>query len=341
MEEQTLTIPTYDDIINNGKWYFLQQIEKQEIIDEKTGEKTVNFIENPKTGGEFVVYDKEKDISEDDKLGTLYLHQGKLYIVNKKTQKVTSLPTNTFEDLDELKNKYSIYYVDKEKPSEPQPVSIEDENDIQTNEGIVLSFNKKKLFSGDTLYLNTIYNGKFNQNNGFTGYVNSFHNNGNISYCSNLKNNNLDGYCIAHRNDGTILFSGVFKNSCFDGKDNKEYNPLTIQYGKFKNSCLYSGSVYLREDLTGKTVEELNAEQINPDKKIYTLERDKENPDIRTITYYGRAIGLEEDIELQMTINENNIVTSLNIFKNEEQLKDEKEIENITNKIKKNSIVFQ
>ena len=131
----------------------------------------------------------------------------------------------------------------------------------------------------------------------------------------------------------TLLYIGTFKNNelinskCYDNhgllcKDGnlkffnkkyvlngygKEYHLITIQQGEFGNDSPYSISAFLRDDPTGKTIEEINNEEINPDNKIYTLEREKENPDKRIITFYGNVIGLDRDI--QINIDENNIVT--------------------------------
>lgn len=50
-------------------------------------------------------------------------------------------------------------------------------------------------------------------------------------------------------------------------------------------------------------------EKINKNNKIYTLERNEENPNIRTITFYttNPKIGLDRNIKIH--IDENNIAT--------------------------------
>ena len=384
MQEQTSIIPTYNDIINNGKYHFLQQTEKQETIDEKTGEKTINFIENPNTGGYFYIYNKNDNSNP---LGWLCLYNGKLYVIDYyDTQNITLLNTNTLEDLENLKNTYDIYYKDKEKPNKLQPVSIEDETDIQVDRDIVLSFDKIDLNNPSSeLYLKGIYDGEFKKTtkeitnpetnekttetkNFLTGYANIFYQNKKPCCEGTLKNGvfkrgkcyrkdgtlltegdfilNEQGYivlngenCIEYYKDGkTKKNIGTFKNGVFEqgkyyredgtlwlegtftknkdgyivshGDDYKDYYPITIRQGQFKDNWLYSGSAYLRDNPTGKSIEEINNEQINSDNKIYTLEREKENPDKRIITFYGKVIGLEDDIKLQMTIDKDNIVRS-------------------------------
>ena len=92
-----------------------------------------------------------------------------------------------------------------------------------------------------------------------------------------------------------------------NGQNCKHYRNITIQHGEFEDSYLYSGSAYLREDPTGKSIEQLNNEQINPNNKIYTLTRDETNSNIRILTFHTKhpKIGLDRNIQIQ--IDENNI----------------------------------
>ena len=103
------------------------------------------------------------------------------------------------------------------------------------------------------------------------------------------------------------ILQGTFKKDKLNGKNCKRFYPITIQHGEFKDNYLYSGFGYLREDPTSKTTKELNTEQINQDKKIYNLERNKENPNIKTLIFYGKTIGLDRDIVIN--IDKNNIAT--------------------------------
>ena len=458
--------PTYNDIIENGKYYFLEKIEKQEIIDEKTKEKTINFIENQNTGGFFQIHNK----NDNNPLGWLCLYQGKIYIMDNDTQIATLLPTNTFEDLENLTNTHDIYYKDKEKPNALQLVSIEDENNIQTDKGVVLSFYKIDLNNPNSnLCLFGIYNGEFKEitkeiinpetnektietKKMLTGNANIFYTNGNMCIqgsleddklngvgkwyyeneilwqegtfkdnklngvgkwynengklwkegtfkdydlngegkyyyengtlwqegtfednklngegkcyyeneklwqkgtfkddklngagkwyikngtlwkegtfkddklngegkcyyenetpylIGNFENDKLNGYDEAYNMYGEILEKGNFKYNKLDGECIC-YHPVTIKHGEFINNWLYSGSGYLRKDPNYTTIEERNNEQINPENKIYTLERDIDNPNKKRLIFYTThpQIGLDRNIVIN--IDENNIAT--------------------------------
>ena len=153
----TERITSYEELVKSGKSHFLQKIE------EKTIDGVINYIENPNTGGEFIIYNKD-DTNKSNQLGKLYLYQGKLYILNDTKGVACPLPIDNFEDLNDLKNLCDIYYTDKEKPNELQPVYIEDENNIQTDKGVVISFDKIDSNNPNSnLYLKGIYNGEFKE----------------------------------------------------------------------------------------------------------------------------------------------------------------------------------
>ena len=329
MTEEIITLPRSENIILD----FFQKIEKQETMNPKTGEKTIQYKKNTDTGGEFVVYNKGH-IDEVNKVGTLSYVEGELTITSDDAMNTISFTTETFSGL----KKYDIYYIDKKTPDKLQPVSIENENNIKTNKGIVLSFKKKdKKNLNSDLYLYGIYNGEFREETNqkttqvkklFTGDVIIFYLDGNVRYMGEMKDgircgngikyfSNGDRY-IGEWKDKKMSGNGIYcyktgekyKGKWEDGNMcgyGKFYYHITIQQGQFKNNYLYSGSAYLRDNPKGKSIEEINNEQINPDNKIYTLKRDDKNSNIRILTFYGKVIGIKRDIQIH--IDENNIAT--------------------------------
>ena len=226
MTEKTTTLPSYKEIINNGQYHFLQKIETQEITDEKTGERTVDYVLNKNTGGHFVIHDKDSSVS-----GTMFIYHNpiinkeKLYIVDKENEEVISQISLDNMTINDLRKKYSIKYVDKNL--QEQDVFIEDENNIQTDKGMVLSFDKidPKNPNGE-LYLKGIYDGEFKEvtkevidpetnkkttetKKFLTGYANIFYQNGNICIQGSLENGNLTQGKY-YRKDGTLWLEGDF-----------------------------------------------------------------------------------------------------------------------------------
>ena len=158
---------------------------------------------------------------------------------------ITYLTIKTLNDLENLKNTYDIYYIDKETPDKLQNVSIEDENNIQIDKGIVLSFDKIDSKNPNSeLYLWGIYNGEFKEvteevvdpetkgkttetKKILTEYVNIFYQNGNITIQGSLENG-LFKQGKYYREDGTLWLEGAFtKNedgyTVLHGDDCKRY----------------------------------------------------------------------------------------------------------------------
>ena len=272
MTEKTTTLPSYKEIINNGQYNFLQKIETQEITDEKTGERTVDYVLNKNTGGHFVIHDKDSSVS-----GTMFIYHNpiinkeKLYIVDKENEEVISQISLDNMTINDLRKKYSIKYVDKNL--QEQDVFIEDENNIQTdNKGMVLSFDKidSKNPNGE-LYLKGIYDGEFKEvtkevidpetnkkttetKKFLTGYANIFYQNGNICIQGSLENGNLTQGKL-YREDGTLWPKGDFilneqgfivlhGNNCIEYYEDGK-TPKCI--GTFENGLFKQGKYYRKD----------------------------------------------------------------------------------------------
>ena len=318
-------LTTKDNILGKSRKTFLQTIE------EKTTDGIADYIENQKTGGEFIVYNRESN----EELGNLSLIRNKFYITNKDTG--TIIPFS-FKNIQGIKDKYNIYYKSKDELGELQQVLIKDENDVQMDDmhvdsSIFFSFDRIEPNNPNSeLYLRRIcnlkveeaeeeiVNSKIKKKKLIEGQGECYNNPRYIMQllsCKEMVSSDNNIYTLKYLNNQLLIKDKInlengLQNTIF-------YNTLhTIQQGKFKDGYLYSGSAHLRRDPEDKSMK-----QINLDNKIYTLNRDEDN-NTRTLTFYGKAIDLEDGVELQMTIDKNNIAT----------LQGEPLTENKTDKIK-------
>lgn len=118
-----------------------------------------------------------------------------------------------------------------------------------------------------------------------------------------FKNDKLNGKGIFYNFDGIKMLKGNFKDGLLNGDNCIKYTFIDIQQGTFKSSYLYSGNTYLKDSIEDEEIKEEN--------KIYMLERDNVDSNIKTLTFYTThpKIGLNRNIKIH--INKNNVATLL------------------------------
>ena len=231
----------------------------------------------------------------------------------RKLNNIISYINNKSVIKKKYKNKSLIFYIDKEGK-----IKTKSRNAVFSFNGIGIEYDFSKDY--------TVFKGEFSKNIYKRGIWSN----------NKTKEKSLEGTfdkygrlsgenCIKYYKDGkTIKYKGLFESGEFvkgeyyteNGKlrlkgslknneliklDQKQYYNITIQKGKYKNYFMYSGTGYLRDNLKDN--------KTNSKNKIYTLTRDKVNPNIRTLTFFtaNNNIGLDRDIQIQ--IDENNIAT--------------------------------